>query len=584
MCGSPFHLVRVRRRAGRPPSRLRPCWRPAAAPRPSPQSWLLAGGYSSAVKCRPRFLPSAWGPSVLLLLGSSAVQHARRAMMVLQVPSRTAPRWMPLSRCAVEIPLFEAVGTAQWMLWRNSTARPMALPTTEPRAPLKTRLRRGELEMQNANVDAEQQMPDFEKGKPLQNASVEPRIPHCEKEKPLEDASVEQRIPHCEKGKPLKDASVEQRIPHCEKEKPLWHANVAKRIWMPLVNATAPRKRPCARRSAPADVSSASSWTGASDTAASAPVFEAGESSSHISLPPDAAAALSAQAQALLAQQRQFFNDREATQLERSLQAFQPCLQRNSQTAHSAVTEKAGPHVCLVCNKHFLWKGNLQTHMRQHTGEKPFACRFCPECYTRKYSLQQHERTHTGVKPYTCTVCHKSFSRKASLIKHDTTHSGERPFACSVCDKRFAHKSDQARHVRVHTGERPYVCKVCDKKFSQRSSLAAHEKTHGTHKHYTCNVCDKQFFYRWSFAMHERMHSGERPHVCGFCQRSFAYKNALVKHEQRLHAVIKPFECTTCETGLLAREQFVAHMKLHALQKPKNLEVVLASGAWGTDE
>ncbi|XP_077529984.1 uncharacterized protein LOC144142385 isoform X4 [Haemaphysalis longicornis] len=316
----------------------------------------------------------------------------------------------------------------------------------------------------------------------------------------------------------------------------------------------------------------------------SAPVFEAGESSSHISLPPDAAAALSAQAQALLAQQRQFFNDREATQLERSLQAFQPCLQRNSQTAHSAVTEKAGPHVCLVCNKHFLWKGNLQTHMRQHTGEKPFACRFCPECYTRKYSLQQHERTHTGVKPYTCTVCHKSFSRKASLIKHDTTHSGERPFACSVCDKRFAHKSDQARHVRVHTGERPYVCKVCDKKFSQRSSLAAHEKTHGTHKHYTCNVCDKQFFYRWSFAMHERMHSGERPHVCGFCQRSFAYKNALVKHEQRLHAVIKPFECTTCETGLLAREQFVAHMKLHALQKPKNLEVVLASGAWGTDE
>lgn len=310
-------------------------------------------------------------------------------------------------------------------------------------------------------------------------------------------------------------------------------------------------------------------------TYASALAWRAEQSGSHISLPPDAAAALSAQAQALLKQPRAFFSDHESIQVGMNLQACQPYLQLNNQRnnltiAERTLTEKV-PFICLVCNKHFLWKGSLVTHMRQHTGEKPFACRFCPELYTRKHSLQLHERSHTGERPYVCGTCQKSFSRRPTLVKHEKMHTGEKPYECSICQKRFAHKTDQVRHDRVHTGEKPYMCNVCDKKFSQRSSLVAHEKTHSGEKPLTCPVCQKQFFYRWSLVMHERTHTGERPHGCVFCPQRFAYRNALLKHERRLHAVVKPFQCTACDAGFLERAEFVSHMRLHALEKPENL-------------
>uniref|UniRef100_A0A3Q4G7M0 C2H2-type domain-containing protein n=1 Tax=Neolamprologus brichardi TaxID=32507 RepID=A0A3Q4G7M0_NEOBR len=133
---------------------------------------------------------------------------------------------------------------------------------------------------------------------------------------------------------------------------------------------------------------------------------------------------------------------------------------------HGRQEQEKKRNTCPKCGRVCTSQGNLEKHMRMHTGDQKFpcfdydvfSCRFCSKSYAVKKSLARHYRnwhpkhedSDSDSAPYfPCHVCGKTFPTSESLEDHQLCHLGEKPHECEQCGKCFFQASQLQQHHRI---------------------------------------------------------------------------------------------------------------------------------------
>lgn len=252
------------------------------------------------------------------------------------------------------------------------------------------------------------------------------------------------------------------------------------------------------------------------------------------------------------------------------------------------------PFKCSFCGTTFTQASSLRRHMRVRAGAK--ACKGrryqvrlskalgegsaaaasasaaggkvynCDQCWKQLSSagnLKTHLKTHSSERPHACTLCPAAFKLAGSLKSHMKTHTDQRPFMCELCGARTKRSSDLALHMRTHSEERPFRCQQCQTPFKRSCDLLFHARTaHSSHKPFKCQECDAAFKRPVDLAVHKRKHTGERPFVCEQCGAAFAQSSNLSLH-LRSHSDDKPFQCQECGAEFKLPGHLRRHLKTH---------------------
>ncbi|RVE46119.1 hypothetical protein evm_009193 [Chilo suppressalis] len=125
--------------------------------------------------------------------------------------------------------------------------------------------------------------------------------------------------------------------------------------------------------------------------------------------------------------------------------------QRKSSSNYKKKTEsekqKRGPkpkpkqeHNCYQCDKQFRCQAQLEMHVSKR--------------FSAQGNLQAHLKIHTGQRDHACSLCSKSFITSSELTRHMNKHRGVKNFKCDLCGAAYIHLRD----FKLHKMKKHQIC------------------------------------------------------------------------------------------------------------------------------
>ena len=241
-------------------------------------------------------------------------------------------------------------------------------------------------------------------------------------------------------------------------------------------------------------------------------------------------------------------------------EVFRSRLELTAHDKRAHATDWDSDLQCQTCKKKFSSKYYLNQHELTHKGELPFSCDLCDKRFLCKGTLETHViLLHTDDRPYKCEECGAAFKLKKILMRHVSTHTKEAPYQCPNCDKRFSRRGSLNRHELIHTGEKPYKCEICEKCFTQKSTLTLHMMGHTNERPFQCPKCNKSFRKKSHLTRHDSVHTGKkRYYECQVCKKCFAEKYCLVEHEKTHEGGALVTQAKVSSDGIVPEESLVS--------------------------
>lgn len=234
-------------------------------------------------------------------------------------------------------------------------------------------------------------------------------------------------------------------------------------------------------------------------------------------------------------------------------------------------------HFCPHCNKFFTESRKVKLHInRIHKGQKNYSCDQCSYTAFKKYELllhlfNIHASKESLQKNATCPICGISFHGNTRLTVHMKRKHFQnivRKLSCDLCGHRYAALNEMKKHVATHLPndlKEFYSCSKCDKKFISKGSLKVHhDNKHSDKPSYKC-FCGKEFRQKSVYSRHQQVvHAGLKPYKCLHCNKEFSGKNHLDYHTKALHTAITLISCEICGNKYKNEDTLKKHLIYHS--------------------